>query len=187
MPNIGRVLFMLRGTRVASRLPDVLLSGGRLDDYKYSDDFTRRFWLNEYYSTVWHELSHTSNFNRVKNEKGFWPASAYWRSLIITEIGHSDNYGKKGDGNWEQIALCEGWASYREWKMPYMYLAFNDKEYDYPASYWQMYDSLYKSGCSLQNLEKCLTAKTIADYRNLLIAIYPELKENITSTIKGYE
>lgn len=175
------------GSLVASRLPDVLLSGGNLNDYQSSEDVTRRYGVNRYYSTVWHELSHTSNFNRVKNEKGFWPASAYWRSLIITEIGHSDNYGKKGDGNWEQIALCEGWASYREWKMPYMYLAFNDKEYDYPASYWQMYDSLYKSGCSLQNLEKCLTAKTIADYRNLLIAFYPELKENITSTIKGYE
>lgn len=181
------ILGRYAGSLVASRLPDVLISGGTLNEYKNSSDYYRKFSFNGYYSTIWHELTHASNFQRVKNEQGFWPASAYWRSIVITEIGHSDNYGQKGDNNWQQIALCEGWANYIEWKMPYVYLAYNDVEYNYPASYWQMFNSLYKNGCSLESLEKCLTAKTIVDYENLLTALYPELKDKITSTIKYYE
>ena len=53
--------------------------------------------------------------------------------------------------------------------------------------YWQMFDSLQKIGCSMADMEKCLTSRSIIGYRDLLINIYPSLKLQITTTIKYYE
>ena len=109
-----------------------------------------------------------------------------------TEVGHAiatggDSYGKKGDNNWQQVALCEGWANYIEYKMPYKYLKYYDTDNGFPEEYWQMYNSLQIIGCSLPDMEKCLTEKTIIGYRDQLINIYPSLKDKISTIIKKYE
>lgn len=179
-------------TMFLNSLPDILLAGGNINHY-INARYTRKNALYTFYSTVWHELTHSSNFQRVKIEKGYDAATAFWTSLVGTEGGHSitslgkSSYGKEGDNNWEQVALCEGWASYTEYKMPYKYLGYNDTEYGFPEEYWQMFDSLQIIGCSLPNMEKYLIIKTIPEYRDLLINNYPTLKDKISRIIKKYE
>lgn len=88
--------------------------------------------LSHYYrrvSAVWHELSHASHLQAMINNKGYWWASEYWTTVVtqegLNEVNRRDTYGKKGDKNWEYIALAEGWACYREWKMSKAYLEYN--------------------------------------------------------------
>ena len=133
----------------------------------------------------------------MKNEKGYGAASAFWTSLVGTEGGHAitsfgkSSYGKKGDSNWEQVALCEGWANYvGSWKMPEKYLLFsNTPRTGFPYDYQKMFDELTKSGCSIGNLEKCLTVKTFTEYKNLLTTVYASnsvLKDSIISKVDKF-
>jgi hypothetical protein len=71
--------------------------------------------------------------------------------------------------------------------MPYKYLKYYDTDNGFPEEYWQMYNSLQIIGCSLPDMEKCLTEKTIIGYRDQLINIYPSLKDKISTIIKKYE
>ena len=109
--------------------------------------------------------------------------------MIGTEVGHSllssNSYGVRGDSNCQQVALCEGWAYYRGWKMPNTYLGYYDKRGGFPCDYQDMYNDLSSNGCSLSNMEKCLTAKTFAEYKTLLINIYSNdlIKVNNIATI----
>ena len=81
------------------------------------------------YSTVWHELSHGSHLQAMINNKGKTFASNYWTTIVIQEgsngLASKSIYGEKGDKNWEYIALAEGWAYYREWKLAKKHLKFN--------------------------------------------------------------
>jgi hypothetical protein len=125
-----------------------------------------------------------------------------WSSLISTEVGHSDNYGEKGDANWEQVALCEGWANYREWVMSNKILNYNslgykvnDKDAPYSFSDYSsiaissgdLFRTLAISGCSDCNMEKCLTTNTLVGFRDNLIQIYPDKKDVITEKVKLHE
>jgi hypothetical protein len=161
-------------------LPDITISGGRLYDDRITD----------FYEDIWHELAHASTFERIKEDVGYTKASALWSDFIVTEIGHSDNYGSKGDNNWQQIALYEGWAMYIEKKLP------NDcllKEFicpsnaDYPMNYKIMFHRLDSIGCSIVNLERCLSAKTLASYKNKLTEMYPDLSASISKQMQPYE
>ncbi|OJV44870.1 MAG: hypothetical protein BGO29_08095 [Bacteroidales bacterium 36-12] len=159
-------------------LPDILLSAGNIEEYQ-NYGYSRKSSLNEYYSTIWHELSHSSNLQRVISEKGYWTASDFWSQMIGTEVGHSvasgHPYGAKGDTNWQQVALCEGWAYYRGWQMARNYLNYTPNssyESSFPYDYQDMFNELFIKGCSLTNMEKCLTVKTLAEYKSLLTNIY---------------
>jgi len=186
VPTVAYIAFL-------NSLPDILISGGNLNDYKSSSDALRKSSLNSFYSTVWHELTHASNFRRVRNEKGIVYADSYWNSVVSTEVGHSISsvgssfYGKKGDFNWEQIALVEGWAHYVQRQMINKYLLHPIVRSDFPWTYYYMFDALVGIGCSLQNIEKSLTAKTILEFKSNLTSIYPSFKTIINSKIKPYE
>lgn len=172
-------------------LPDILLSAGNIEKYQTDYGFTQKSSLNEYYLTIWHELSHSSNLQRIINEKGYGTASDFWSHMIGTEVGHnvvtlgSDCYGKKGDDNWQQVALCEGWAYFRGWKMPSNYLGYTSKNGGFPYDYQDMFNELFAKGCSLSNMEKCLTVRTFAEYKSLLTNIYTSdvVKINNINTI----
>ncbi len=189
-------LYNLAMTMFLNSLPDILLAGGNINHY-INAGYTRQEALYAFYSTVWHELTHASNFQRVKNEKGYGSASAYWTSLVGTEVGHSitsigkSSYGKKGDNNWEQVALCEGWANYREYRMKSKYLDgipfYGISSSTFPYTHINLFYDLENIGVSLVNMERCLTEKTIIGYREQLINIYPSMKNAITLNIKGYE
>ena len=90
------------------------------------------------------------------------------------------------------MALCEGWANYREWKMSSAYLHYipnSAYESSFPYDYQNMFDELFAKGCSIANLEKCLTVKTFSEYKNLLTAVYASdtsLKSKITSIVDRY-
>lgn len=43
------------------------------------------------------------------------------------------------------------------------------------------------NGCSYSNMEKSLTARILAGFRDNLILIYPDKKEVITYNVKIYE
>ncbi|MDD3078576.1 MAG: hypothetical protein PHH37_05680 [Paludibacter sp.] len=136
----------------------------------------------------------------MKNEKGYGAASAFWTSLVGTEGGHSvasfgdSSYGKKSDTNWQQVALCEGWANYREWAQMKDFLNFDafdmtsynsilnyrPKDYTgkkyttgFPYYYTRMFDELILLGCSYGNIEKSMTSKTFSGFRD-------NLKNNIS-------
>jgi hypothetical protein len=81
------------------------------------------------YSAVWHELNHGAHLQAMINEKGKDFATKYWTTIVRQEASNytktKDSYGEKGDKNWEYIALAEGWANYRQWKMSKQYLKYN--------------------------------------------------------------
>ncbi len=192
-------------------LPDILISGGNLNDYKNSNNTLRKSSLNSFYSTVWHELTHASNFRRVRNEKGVVYADSYWNSVVSTEVRHNISsgggspYGKKGDSNWEQIALVEGWANYREWDLTRVKLNWNtiyntswnlnssaptvypiNNSY-FPYYFAGMFYKLKNIGCSHINMEKSLCNNSISSFKNNLIAKYSPLSTQITTIISDYE
>lgn len=177
-------------------LPDVLLAGGNIDYYINNKGYTRYKSLYMYYSTVWHELTHASNLQRVKSEKGKSAASTYWSGLVGTEVGHAiatggdSSYGKKGDNNWQQVALCEGWANYiGTWTMPRKYLSLNNKKTGFPRDYQDMFEQLLLNGCSIHNMEKCLTIKTFSEFKQLLSAEYKSnvvLQDSINAIVDRY-
>ena len=162
--------------------PDILLSGGELTNTLSS--------IKQYYATVWHELTHAGNYKRVKDIMGYQYANIYWNDVIATEVGHSaatggsDYYGIIGDYNWEQIALCEGWAHYIQRQMVNKYLTSSYKRYIFPWTYYNMYDDLISEGCSLTNIEKSLTAKTLSDFKANLKIMYPALSSKLDTIIK---
>jgi hypothetical protein len=191
---------------IATATPDIILAGGNIQKYKKN-----KYWLlsddkavKEYTTTIWHELSHGSNFQRVNNEKGYINASLYWSSVIGTEVWNSitttdplleSAHGSKGDSNWEQIALCEGWAYYRS----YIRMANNILYYwspsnhtptqNYPGNYAFMFDNLRLYGCSDANMEKSLTVKTFSEFKQNLKSIYANnqtICEKIEQCITNY-
>lgn len=153
---------------------------------------------------AWHELTHASQLQRMKSEKGFWWASDYWSSNVVQQaqntIDNDKPYGNKGDSRWQQIALSEGWANYREWYLGNKYLNYNhlgkdryDRDYyfsDYsgiPIPYGEMFDRLKKEGCSFANMEKALCTYSISGYKNNLVSKYPAKKDKLISIIESYE
>lgn len=189
-----------------SSLPDILLAGGNINHY-INGGYTRYKAMYMYYSTVWHELTHASNLQCVKNEKGTGEASRYWSSLVGTEVGNTiattHPYGKKGDSNWQQVALCEGWANYREWSQMKDFLKFDTFRYEsynftinrrpkdynlsFPQIYAALFDELLLMGCSYGNIEKSMTSKTFSGFRDNLKAIYPDKADSITAKVNRYE
>lgn len=186
---------------IHSLLPDLIL--------RYTKTLTDYNTITE---IVWHELTHSSQLERMKSEKGYCWASDYWSANIYqqaaNQIGSGDPYGSKGDSRWQQIALSEGWANYREWKMakqklngydiyPYIYdtplqifrqSTFDDyKNVSLAIYYGGMFKRLNDIGCSYQNLEKSLCTYSISAYRDNLITYYPNASTQITNIIKGYE
>ena len=47
-----------------------------------------------------------------------------------------------------------------------------------------MYDDLISEGCSLTNIEKSLTAKTLSDFKANLKIMYPALSSKLDTIIK---
>lgn len=196
----------------SNSLPDILISGGDIERYINVFLDTRNVALYRHISNVWHELSHASNFQRVETESGYSVASDFWASLVTTEGWHGiatlgdDCYGKKGDVNWQQVGLVEGWAFYHEWVIMKNFLGFDallytnynyidnwrPKDYNnynvkFPKYYSRMYDELVLIGCSYSNIEKSLKVKTFSAFRDKLIEIYPYYSDSITKIINEYE
>ncbi len=167
-------------------------------------------YYNKRISTVWHELSHGSHLQAMINNKGIMWASNYWTKVVTQEglngVNKGDIYGKKGDNNWEYIALAEGWANYREWKMCKTYLKYNsiteikgptlDPYYDTdPADMTEHIN--YRYGGLLKNLniyisdkifEKAISSNTsIKGLKQQLLELYPQKSVIINKKFNDYE
>jgi hypothetical protein len=165
---------------------------------------------NKIIAIAWHELTHASQLQRMKSEKGYWWASDYWSTIAYREFINSvfkggKPYGSKGGDSWQVIALAEGWANYREWDLARRYLAWNSisgetwankphnpTQYDrtelgFPVEYAAMFYQLRIIGCSFVNIEKSLCAFSITGFRDNLTAKHPSLSAQITNIIQPYE
>ena len=162
-------------------------------------------------SIAWHELTHASQLQRMKGEKNLVWASSHWSAIVCQEASNAissptgNPYGKKGDDNWQIIALAEGWANYRQWflskkhlswnsisadtwsKRPYSPSDYTDSSLGFPLYYTKMFEALEGLGCSALNIERSLCAHSVTEFRNNLIARHPNLRNNITSIISPYE
>ena len=153
-------------------------------------------------SIAWHELTHASQLQRMISDHGFKLASEFWSTNVVqqayNDISKDNPYGKKGDPNWQQIALSEGWANYRQWKMSRDYLGWNSiskmswkdaphtpSNYNlkFPRYYAQMFELLEGIGCSCSIMEKSLYALSIADFKENLKVQYPKLAEQIDQVV----
>ena len=148
-------------------LPDLIL--------RYTKDIIK---YNKIISIVWHELTHASQLQRMKSEKGYLWASDYWSANVYQQASNALNspdensYGNKGDERWQIIALSEGWANYREWKLakdklgwnaiteqywhetPWYPSYYTDFNLGFPHCYMKVFESLENIGCSYSNIEK---------------------------------
>jgi len=159
-------------------------------------------------ANVRHELTHTSQVRRMLAEKGLLWASDYWSANVYQQASNTiydaddSPYGHKGNPNWQIIALSEGWANFRAWRMCNEHLGWPDylnlstdpagfgryfTDRNFPRNYGAMYDSLVVIGCSYQNIEKALCAYSVGDFRNNLINKYPYISEEIRQIISIYE
>jgi len=157
----------------------------------------------EYMTTgMWHELTHSSHFNCIKKNISNSSAITYWDKVMNYEIDHAldnnNSYGKKGDEGWERIALTEGWGAFREWYLGMKYLNYNylykywsinyftDKSWaadEFNYEYAGMFQELRNANCSLQNLEKSLTASTIKDFHTKLLSLEPTYRHSAINAI----
>jgi hypothetical protein len=145
---------------------------------------------NKITAIAWHELTHASQVRRMITVKGLLWASDYWSANVYqqakNEIDNDNAYGSKGDTRWQIIALSEGWANFREWKLAGKYLSYSVSLYDFPRNYAYMFNSLYEAGCSYSDMESSLCTYSISGFRDNLIAKYPTLQTKITSIISSY-
>jgi hypothetical protein len=151
-------------------------------------------------AVAWHELTHSSQVRRMISEKGLLWASDYWSANVYQQAANTfkdyngdgkndkNSYGNKGDDRWQQIALSEGWANYREEILARKNLGLpnytgtgNSFLYDYLL----MFRELGNIGCSFQNMEGALCTYSISGYKDNLIAIYPNLSKQITDIISS--
>jgi len=142
-------------------------------------------------SIVWHELTHASQLTRMKTDKNLLWASDYWSKVVYqqakNELSAGSPYGKKGDSNWQRIALTEGWANYRQEDLTRRYLPKkNPTDPDYVATnrpllypFLVMSRNLKSIGCSYTEMEKALCNHTVDGFKNYLVSKYPSKKSNI--------
>ncbi len=162
--------------------PDLIL--------KYSTDISD---YDKMTSIIWHELTHSSHFQRTVFSSGLTEASYYWSEIISYEgeyylnTGHP--YGSVNVGNWEIIALAEGWANYREWYMGNVYLGYdNQKQYEFGNRkmldrYYSLFFSLlYNHGISMREMEHALAnTHSLSEFKDNLLSICPN-KSGIINT-----
>jgi hypothetical protein len=119
------------------------------------------------------------------SEKGLLWASDYWSANVYQQAANNivsgSSYDSKGDSRWQQIALSEGWANYREWKMASKYLSYSVSLSSFPRNYAYMFNSLNIAGCSYSDMESSLCTYSVSDFRDKLIAKYPSLQVEITN------
>lgn len=155
-------------------------------------------------STVWHELTHATHVQAMKNNKGVWFASKYWSNNVYQQAKNSmtlpdkSPYGEKGGDYWEYIALSEGWANYRQWKLSMLHLNYNSLNNKYPTAtplnythifvynYASMFYKLSNIGCTDYEIELALSrCNTIQSFKNQFVN--HKLSSKIESIINTYE
>lgn len=146
--------------------PDLILRYGGLEDY------------NKTISIVWHELTHASQVEAIKKEKGYNWTSEYWSSNVYQQSANSiagkGPYGEKGDHRWEQIALSEGWAKFRQRELGRIHLVRKDISYYEKYIINNQYSTSFTVDANLKN-ELLYNKQELPYYENL----YPVVSKTI--------
>jgi hypothetical protein len=143
--------------------------------------------LNDFYKIsafAWHQLTHGSLVNRMKSTFGKDWATDYWTTL------------KDNTCSQQQFGLVVGWATYREDELlnqiygtiPSYYLNNSESKSRINwivKDYITMFRDLRAINCSYQSLEKALCSKSLIQFRDNLIALYPNIKPQITSIVQN--
>ena len=162
------------------------------------------------YSSIWHELSHGAHLQAMINNKGKDFATKYWTTVVHQEAFNSlkdmkNTYGQKGDDNWEYIALAEGWANFRQYKMCKKYLEFNSltltdnkKSASYNYTLLKYKDEIYyRYGSIMYELNSIITdsiieraisnSSSISEFRDNIIEYDSKYKHIIISKFNTYD
>jgi hypothetical protein len=216
MTGIGCLLFFIQSPDIISTYPVYATSEWSKEAVRGDKAQDKRQYYNMK-AVTWHELIHTSQYERFKNERGFDAAKSYFieygKMLVMNYLSGKNEgnvvYGKKGEKNWQSIAMSEGWAKYNEWLLAKKHIQYNSlyqvmwnydkrtpmakylekyKEKDFPFNYSVMFYELHNAGCSIKDMEISLSTNTLAGLRDNLIAKNPsDKKEIITQLIAKYE
>jgi hypothetical protein len=96
-------------------------------------------------------------------------------------------YGTRGAQDRQIIALSEGWAYYRQWRLeidilsfPSILVEFNSP---FPINYGFMFRELIDEGISNVDIEFALSSNNIIEFRNRLIQRRSNLTNRITQII----
>lgn len=165
---------------------------------------------NSVYSSIWHELNHGAHLQAMINNKGKDFATKYWTTVVHQEAFNSlkdmkNTYGQKGDDNWEYIALAEGWANFRQYKMCKKYLEFNSltltdnkKSASYNYTLLKYKDEIYyRYGSIMYELNSIITdsiieraisnSSSISEFRDNIIEYDSKYKHIIISKFNTYD
>ena len=144
------------------------------------------------------------------NNKGKDFATKYWTTVVHQEAFNSlkdmkNTYGQKGDDNWEYIALAEGWANFRQYKMCKKYLEFNSltltdnkKSASYNYTLLKYKDEIYyRYGSIMYELNSIITdsiieraisnSSSISEFRDNIIEYDSKYKHIIISKFNTYD
>ena len=145
-------------------------------------------------ASTWHKFTNASQVSKMLSLMGTTWTTGYWNA-VQNQLKDDDSHGlndcfaithkQKGDCS-QQIALTEGWASYREETLVLKYLGavgYYATLNPYLRQFINMFRKLNEMGCSFQCLERSLCSYTIAGFRSYLISYYPSLSQQISSII----
>ncbi|GAB1414616.1 hypothetical protein MASR2M117_00220 [Paludibacter sp.] len=142
--------------------------------------------LNDFYKIsafAWHQLTHGSLVNRMKSAYGKDWTTDYWTTF------------KDNTCSQQQYGLAVGWATYRENVLLNQFFGTISSYYlnnsenmrrriSIIQDYITMFRDLRAINCSYQSIEKALCSKSVLQFRDNLIALYPSLNYQIRSIVQ---
>lgn len=157
-------------------------------------EFYRKTWAHDQIvALAWHELSHAGHHQTMWNQNGYNYAVRYWNKLYAKQLF---GYGKKGDANWDMVALAEGWANYCAYYFSNKYLSsginLGEAKYkEYPRNYLFLFKELVEAGCLMSDLQKSISFEYISDFESDLISKYwwssPGMQRRIEKIVAKYK
>jgi len=185
----GTVLSALGGVfTLLDLVPDLIL--------RYSNNSSNDVHFRNIHLFAWHELTHASQYQRMRNDRGLLWASDYWSENVYRQArnsitskdddGNRNPYGERGGTSWQVIALSEGWANYRTNLLLSRVGMRREWISGFPRIYANMFQELADIGIPQGEMERALSAWTFAAYRDNLIARLPHRRAEITEIVNRY-
>lgn len=138
--------------------------------------------------TTWHELAHASFLHNMWVNCGYDFAYNFWNTVYFAEsrhifesfAGEVDPYGDKGDIDWQNIAIAEGWAYFlsdfmlvRNYGKHSSYCTHDFTTAEFPYNYQIMFSELEnKAKITVTDLQRALTVNTLDEFKNKLKSFY---------------
>ena len=130
------------------------------------------------------QLTLASLVAKMKSTKGTNWTTDYWKTF------------RNNDASPQQYGLVSGWAMHRENVLLYQFFGSVNTGYLDTSEakrkktttlrdYINMFDDLRTIGCSNQSIEKVLCSKSVLQFRDDLIALYPNKNQQIKNIVQN--